>query len=164
VGANSNKCLKHYKASLTSGGAFFAIDITQSNCNCQRMNSADAQAFADWQSKTAAEIADSHPNIYRECARQFLPIMYEALNYARQSPADRWGVYFALGHPDCLGESMASIASRIGISKASISNSATRFCKSNSLPPSDFMKDEENQDKAWQARNNTIKRNKQKIK
>ena len=25
------------KASLTSGGAFFAIDITQTNCNCQRM-------------------------------------------------------------------------------------------------------------------------------
>ncbi len=86
------------------------------------------------------EIAESHPNIYRECARQFLPIMYEALSYSQQSPADRWGVYFALAHPDCMGESMSSVAARIGISKASISNSATRFCHANSLPPSDYMK------------------------
>lgn len=128
------------------------------------MNSADAQAFSDWQSKTAAEIADSHPNIYRECARQFLPIMYEALSYSQQSPADRWGVYFALAHPDCMGESMSSVAARIGVSKASISNSATRFCHANSLPPSEYMKTETAQDKSRSARINLIERHNQRAK
>jgi hypothetical protein len=136
--------LKTLQGIARTGGVFFCVDIMQQNCKCKRMNN------------ELHEIAESHPNIYRECARRMLPIMFEALTYSHQSHPDKWGVYFALGHPDCVETSMSSVASKIGCSKATISNAATRFCYANNIPPSIYMKREEAQDKSHEARNNTI--------
>jgi hypothetical protein len=44
------------------------------------------------------------------------------------------------------------------VSRASISNAATEFCKANNLPPSTYMKSEDAQDSSRLARIQLIKR------
>jgi hypothetical protein len=133
----------------------FVIDKFKKTHTLPHMNSADAQAFADWQSKTAAEIADSHSHIYRECALAMMRVMHLAVAWTSESQIKAWGVMFAIGHPYCLGQSMSVVASQLRVSRATISNAATEFCKAAQIPPSTYMKSEQAQETARKSRNKT---------
>jgi hypothetical protein len=122
------------------------------------MNSADAQAFADWQAESLAEINDSQSHIYRECALAMMRLMHLAVAWTSESQIKAWGVMFAIGHPYCYGQSMSAVASQLRVSRATISNAATEFCKAAQIPPSNYMKSEQAQNIARKSRNKT-KRN-----
>ena len=103
-----------------------------------------------------AEIAEQHPNIYRECSLAMLRVLHNAISTATESPAAAWGVMFATSHPLCMGKSMSDIATKIRVPRAAISGIATRFCRENGLPPSSYMRSEEAQETAKQARKNKL--------
>jgi hypothetical protein len=106
------------------------------------MNNADAQAFADWQAQSVADIAETHPHVYREAALAMMRVMHLAVAWTMESQVKAWGVMFALGHPLCKGVSMSDLATTLRVSRATISNAATEFCKAAKIPPSEYMKDE----------------------
>jgi hypothetical protein len=103
-------------------------------------------------------IAEEQPNIYRECAQAMLRVLHAAIAATSESQVKAWGVMFAVSHPYCMGKSMSEIAAKLKVSRASISNAATEFCKANNLPPSTYMKSEDAQDSSRQARIQLIKR------
>jgi hypothetical protein len=104
------------------------------------MTSDDRKAFQDWQAKQVAEITDAESNVYRECAIAMMRVMHLAVSWSIESPVKAWGVMFAIGHPYCMGKSMSEIAAKLRVSRASISNAATEFCKAAKIPPSNYMK------------------------
>jgi len=104
------------------------------------------------------DIAEEQPNVYRECAQAMLRVLHAAIAATSESQVKAWGVMFAVSHPYCMGKSMSEIAARLKVSRASISNAATEFCKANNLPPSTYMKSEDAQDSSRQARIQLIKR------
>ena len=108
--------------------------------------------------------ADEQPNIYRECAQAMLRVLHAAIAATSESQVKAWGVMFAVSHPYCMGKSMSEIAARLKVSRASISNAATEFCKANNLPPSSYMKTEEAQDSSRQARLGLIQRHNERTK
>jgi hypothetical protein len=103
-------------------------------------------------------IAEEQPNIYRDCAQAMLRVLHAAIAATSESQVKAWGVMFAVSHPYCMGKSMSEIAAKLKVSRASISNAATEFCKANNLPPSTYMKSEDAQDSSRQARIQLIKR------
>ncbi len=103
------------------------------------------------------DIAENHPNIYRECARAMLGVMHAAISEAIQSPAHAWGVMFAINHPLCLGRSISDVATQLKVPRATISVVSTDFCKNHSLPPSKYMRREEDQQLARNNRNKQLK-------
>ena len=113
----------------------------------------DAQAFQDWQSESAASIADSPSHVYRECALAMMRTMHMAVAWTSESQVKAWGVMFAIGHPYCMGQSMSELAVKLKVSRATISNAATEFCKAAQIPPSSYMKSEAAQESAKQSRN-----------
>lgn len=98
------------------------------------------------------DIAENHPNVYRECAMAMLRVLHASITLATESTAAAWAVMFATNHPKCAGLSMTQVAKRIGVSRATISVIATKFCDDYGLPPSPYMKSEEAQESAKQAR------------
>jgi hypothetical protein len=116
------------------------------------MNSADAKAFADWQAESLADIAESNSHVYRECALAMMRVMHLAVAWTSESQIKAWGVMFAIGHPYCLGQSMSVVAQQLRVSRATISNAATEFCKAAKIPPSSYMKSEQAQDTARESR------------
>lgn len=102
------------------------------------------------------EIAETHPNIYRECSRALLRVLHNAISAATESPSAAWGVMFAVSHPLCMGKSMSDVATKLRVPRAAISGIATRFCKENGLPPSSYMRSEEAQEIAKQARRSKL--------
>jgi hypothetical protein len=104
------------------------------------------------------DIAEEQPNIYRECAQAMLRVLHAAIAATSESQVKAWGVMFAVSHPYCMGKSMSEIAAKLKVSRASISNAATEFCKANNLPPSSYMKSEDAQDSSRLARIQLIKR------
>jgi hypothetical protein len=106
------------------------------------MNNADAQAFADWQAQSVADIAETHPHVYRDAALAMMRVMHLAVAWTMESQVKAWGVMFALGHPYCAGRSMSEVAASMRVSRATISNAATEFCKAAQIPPSTYMKNE----------------------
>ena len=117
------------------------------------MNNEDARAFQEWQADSVAEIAESHSHVYRECALAMMRVMHLAVAWTSGSEVKAWGVMFAIGHPYCLGQSMSVIAQQLRVSRATISNAATEFCKAAQIPPSTYMKSEAAQETAKQSRN-----------
>jgi len=115
----------------------------------------DRKAFEDWQAESAASIAESPSHVYRECAIRLMGVMNMAMEWCSTSREKMWGCMFALDHPNCLGRSMSDIANQIKVSRATISELATRFCEENNLPPSSYMKCEAAQDAARQLKNKT---------
>ena len=118
----------------------------------------DAKAFQEWQAESAQSIAESHSHIYRECALAMMRTMHLAVAWTSESEVKAWGVMFALGHPYCLGQSMSVIAQQLRVSRATISNAATEFCKAAQIPPSSYMKSETAQESAKQSRNKSKQR------
>jgi hypothetical protein len=112
------------------------------------MNNADAQAFADWQAESVEQIAQSNSHVYRECALAMMRVMHLAVAWTR-------GVMFAIGHPYCMGQSMSIVAQQLRVSRATISNAATEFCKAAKIPPSSYMKSEQAQEVARTSRKKT---------
>jgi hypothetical protein len=112
--------------------------------NCEHMNiqAQDRKAFEDWQAQSAASIAESPSHVYRECALAMMRTMHTAVAWASESQIKAWGVMFAIGHPYCLGKSMSEVAASMRVSRATISNAATEFCKAAQIPPSNYMKNE----------------------
>jgi hypothetical protein len=106
------------------------------------MDIADREAFQSWQERSVADIAQSDSHVYRECAIAMMRVMHMAVAWTAESPVKAWGVMFALGHPHCLGQSMSQVAARLRVSRASISNAATEFCKAAKIPPSTYMRNE----------------------
>lgn len=104
------------------------------------------------------DIAEEQPNVYRECAQAMLRVLHAAIAASSESQVKAWGVMFAVSHPYCMGKSMSEIAAKLKVSRASISNAATEFCKANNLPPSTYMKSEDAQDSSRLARIQLIKR------
>jgi hypothetical protein len=104
------------------------------------------------------DIAEEQPNVYRECAQAMLRVLHAAIAATSESQVKAWGVMFAVSHPYCMGKSMSEIAAKLKVSRASISNAATEFCKANNLPPSSYMKSEDAQDSSRLARIQLIKR------
>jgi hypothetical protein len=51
-----------------------------------------------------------------------------------------WQVCFALGGPTCQGQSMTSVANRLGCERATISKGAVLFCEANDLPANPYLK------------------------
>lgn len=115
-------------------------------------NHQDVKAFQEWQSQSVAAIAESHSHIYRECALAMMRTMHLAVAWTSESQVKAWGVMFALGHPYCLGQSMSVVAQKLRVSRATISNAATEFCKAAQIPPSSYMKSEAAQETAKQSR------------
>lgn len=105
------------------------------------------------------DIAENHPNVYRECAMAMLNVLHGAISLSVESPAAAWGVMFATSHPACMGRSITDVATALKIPRADISGVATRFCKEHGLPPSIYMRREEDQ---LQAKENREKQLKQK--
>ena len=112
----------------------------------------DARAFQEWQAESLADIAESHSHIYRDCALAMMRVMHLAVAWTSESEVKAWGVMFAIGHPYCLGQSMSLIAQQLRVSRATISNAATEFCKAAQIPPSSYMKSEAAQETAKQSR------------
>ena len=108
------------------------------------------------------DIAENHPNIYRECARAMLNVLHGAISLSVESPAAAWGVMFATSHPLCMGRSMTDVATQLKVPRATISGIATRFCKEHGLPPSSYMRAESAQEMARHIRNTIVERNKTK--
>lgn len=104
-----------------------------------------------------AEIAEQHPNIYRECSLAMLRVLHNAISTATESPTAAWAVMFATSHPLCMGKSMSDVATKLRVPRAAISGLATRFCKENGLPPSSYMRSEKAQETAKKARNKKIR-------
>jgi hypothetical protein len=104
---------------------------------------------------------DIPANVYRECALRLLPVLHRAMEWCSTSREQMWASMFALSHPNCVGRSMSDVAGQIKVSKATISELATRFCEENNLPPSQYMRTEENQEQARLARKGLIERHKQ---
>jgi hypothetical protein len=50
-----------------------------------------------------------------------------------------WQVAYAIGSPICMGVTMTEKAQELETGTANISKGATRFCRSNNLPPSRYM-------------------------
>lgn len=96
--------------------------------------------------ETLEEWQEEDPNLYREVAKCFLMLKAAILREFRQDSPKWWGIAFALDHEACDGRSMADIAAQIGTTKASISHWATKFCRENGLPTSNYMKSEEAQE------------------
>jgi len=53
-----------------------------------------------------------------------------------------WQCCFALGLPVCQGQTLTSVAARLGCEKATISKGAVKFCESNGLGTSQYLKPE----------------------
>lgn len=107
---------------------------------------------------------DIPENVYRECATRLLPVLHRAMEWCSESREKSWACMFALSHRNCTGRSMADIANQIKVSKATISELATRFCEENNLPPSQYMRSEDDQERARLNRINLIKRHKERTK
>ena len=122
------------------------------------LHNIDAKAFQDWQSEAAGSIADSPSHVYRECAIKMMRVMHLAICHAIKSEVNAWGVMFAIGHPYCIGQSMSELAVKLKVSRATISNAATEFCKAAQIPPSSYMKSEAAQESAKQSRNKSKQR------
>jgi hypothetical protein len=63
-----------------------------------------------------------------------------------------WGCCLAIGLPVCDGQSVTSIASRLGIKRATLSKLMVAFCESNDLPASRYMKNANTRDTFHDAR------------
>ena len=124
-------------------------------CKLPNMNNADAQAFADWQAESVEQIAQSNSHVYRECALAMMRVMHLAVAWTSESQIKAWGVMFAIGHPYCMGHSMSIVAQQLRVSRATISNAATEFCKAAKIPPSSYMKSEQAQKVARTSRKKT---------
>lgn len=103
-------------------------------------------SFKKWQESVnnplPEDLDEYEPNMYRECAQKMLRLLHSAVATAAESDIKAWGVMFAIGHPFCIGKSMSEVATSLRVSRASISNAATEFCKAMNIPPSLYMKDE----------------------
>ena len=121
------------------------------------MNIGDQQAFIEWQSQTSDSIAESPNHVYRECALAMMRVMHLAVAWTSESQIKAWGVMFAIGHPYCMGQSMSAVAAQLRVSRATISNAATEFCKAANLPPSSYMKSEHAQEMARESRTKKTK-------
>ena len=122
----------------------------------------DARAFQEWQAESLADIAESHSHIYRECARQLIPVLHRAMDWCSASRERMWACMFALSHPDCMGRSMSDVATQIKVSRATISELSTRFCEENKIPPSHYMKTEQDQQQSRLLRIKAHEKKKQK--
>jgi len=103
---------------------------------------------------------DIPENVYRECATRMLVVLHRAMEWCSNSRESMWGCMFALSHPNCVGRSMADVAAQLKINKATISELATRFCEENNLPPSPYMRTEDDRERARINRINLINRQK----
>jgi hypothetical protein len=115
----------------------------------------DQNSFEQWQEQ---EHSEAQTNAYRECALAMMRVLHAAIAASSESPVKSWGVMFAVSHPYCMGKSMSEIAAKLKVSRASISNAATEFCRANNLPPSFYMKSEDAQDSSRAARLGLIQR------
>ena len=122
----------------------FPLIFGNGHDNSVRMNiqAQDRKAFEDWQAQSAASIAESPSHVYRECALAMMRTMHLAIAWTSESQIKAWGVMFAIGHPYCMGKSMSEVAASMRVSRATISNAATEFCKAAQIPPSTYMKNE----------------------
>jgi hypothetical protein len=127
------------------------------------MNNADAQAFADWQAESLEQIAQSNSHVYRECAIKMMRVLHLAIEYATHSEIRKWGMMFAINHPYCIGKTMTMVATTLKsssgdqITRASISNAATEFCRQAQIPPSIHMRSEQARDTARESRTKKTK-------
>lgn len=64
-----------------------------------------------------------------------------------------WQCAFALGLPECEGQSMTVVAARLGVTRACLSKGARKFSKINGLKPSPYMKSERAVEASRTARN-----------
>jgi hypothetical protein len=111
---------------------------------------------------TLAEFAEEMPNLYRECAAKFLRVLHLAVA-AMPDSAEKWGVAFATANPCCMGTSMSEVAKRIGVSRATLSFIARKFCEDAGIPPSSHMRTEDGVSTAKFTRREAIRRLAQKI-
>ena len=102
------------------------------------------------------EVAENQPNLPRELMEKFLEILHHAIRIQPNSP-QKWGVAFATSNPICVGKSISSIASQLGISRAIVSHEARRFCEQTGLLPSPYMASKEAVATATNSRNKTVK-------
>jgi hypothetical protein len=112
---------------------------------------------------TLAEFAEEMPNLYRECAAKFLRVLHLAVA-AMPDSAEKWGVAFATANPCCMGMSMSEVAKRMGISRATLSFIARRFCEDAGLPPSSYMRSQDAVITAKFVRTEAVRKLAQKIK
>ena len=101
----------------------------------------DKHSYQKWEQ---AEHNEETENLYREASLKMLRVLHSALTEANKSQTAYWSVLFAVSHPDCIGHTMSSVAAELGISRASLSSLANRFCEANSLPPSVYMREKSN--------------------
>lgn len=110
------------------------------------------------------DIADfrvSAPQVYRACAQRLLPILFGVLDSMPDCP-QKWAWMFAVSHPACQGRSMADVAAQIGVSRAFLSSLARENIEAHQLPPSSYMRTEENARLARKIRLAVIEKNKAK--
>ena len=136
--------MPHHTTSQHNTTQHFPLIFGNSHDNFKPMNiqAQDRKAFEDWQAQYAASIVESPSHVYRECALAMMKIMHLAVAWTSESQIKAWGVMFAIGHPYCLGKSMSEVAASMRVSRATISNAATEFCKAAQIPPSTYMKNE----------------------
>ena len=115
----------------------------------------DQNSFEQWQEQ---EHGEAQTNAYRECAVAMMRVLHLAVEWSSESKVKAWGVKFAIGHAHCMGMRMADVATLIPsktkdrVTRATISNAATEFCKLAKIPPSQYMKSELSQESSRQAR------------
>jgi hypothetical protein len=91
---------------------------------------------------TLAEFARTFPLAHREMMRCVIPLISAILERQPETP-EKWGAAFAVGASFCAGRSMAEIASLLGCSRALLSYKARELCEACHLPPSNYMRTEE---------------------
>lgn len=63
-----------------------------------------------------------------------------------------WGISYGLGLLICAGAPMFEKARELGVSRAALSHHANKFCLSNDLPPSIYMRPEKSRENYIEAR------------
>src|SRR5262245_18588122 len=70
----------------------------------------------------------------------------------QQIETDYWQCCFALGLPVCQGQTLTSVAARLRCERATISKGAIKFCESNDLARSQYLKSEASRSAYREAR------------
>lgn len=81
---------------------------------------------------------------YREASLKLVAVVAFALDWMRTPHTEvrYWQAAFALGVPDCVGQTMATKSAELGLKSraACLSQGAVKFCQGAGIPPSGYMK------------------------
>jgi hypothetical protein len=113
--------------------------------------------------RSLGELAEQHPNVYRECSLRMLRVLNVALEWvwtSRGPNPELLAIMSVTGHPRLGGKRQVEWAAKFGVSRALISTLARRFCRESGLPPSAYMKSEQASKSSRAAREKYLTRKK----